>query len=205
MTWKDEQHFELNWHKSFNFHSYGEETKQIAYVKRMGIPTQSLNGKYPVYNFQNKEIIDIGGGPCSILLKSTNLKKGVVVDPCDYPKWISERYKDAGIDYLKVMGEELPLDKVYDEAIIYNCLQHTSNPKLIIENARKISKIIRIFEWIENGVSEGHPQNLHEKELNEWLGGSGVRSEVDGAPRFKGVFQVSPDEGRGGGPGWGSS
>ena len=179
MSWKDEQHFELNWHKSFNFHSYGEETKQIAYATRMGITPQSLNGKYPIYDFQNKTVIDIGGGPCSILLKSTNLKKGTVVDPCDYPNWIAQRYRDAGIEYLKVMGEELSLDTIYDEAIIYNCLQHVSDPKKIIENAKRISKLIRIFEWIENGVSEGHPQNLHSNELDSWLGSIGKAEMIN--------------------------
>lgn len=147
-------------------------------MKRMGFQPQMINGKYPVYDFENKIVADIGGGPCSVLLKGINLKKGYVIDPCDYPKWVGLRYKDAGLEYLKIKGEDIGELEV-DEAMIYNCLQHTQDVEKILTNARRISKIVRIFEWIDMPVSEGHPQVLTEERLNKALGGIGKIEEIN--------------------------
>lgn len=184
MTWKDEQHFELNWHGNC-VNSFWEETKQQVYAKRMGLKADMVLGKYPVYDLKGISVLDIGGGPVSMLLKCVNLGNVMVIDPCNYPKWIDARYEEAKIQYKRIKGEDLFAGNkedtryvgenamFFDEVWIYNVLQHVDDPKLIIENARKVSKIIRIFEWIDNGVSLGHPHDLKENLLNEWLGGIG--------------------------------
>jgi hypothetical protein len=138
------------------------------------------NGKSPYFiDAQNKRIIDIGGGPVSLLLKCDNLGVGTIVDPCEYPSWISDRYRAANLIYLKHNAEDFISAEPYDEAWIYNCLQHVINPEEIIQNAKKMAKIIRIFEWIHNGVSEGHPHDLTEQALDKWLGGHGKTEWID--------------------------
>ncbi len=179
MSFESDQQFESNWWGNCQ-NTLGEELKQLSYAKRMGLRF-SHNGKSP-YNIdgQGKKILDIGGGPVSLLLKYENVK-GLVIDPCTYPDWIGERYNEANIGYITSTGEDFDVVNcgIYDEALIYNVLQHVKNPQQIIQNARKIAKVIRIFEWIENGVSEGHPNNLRASELDEWLGGTGKIEQID--------------------------
>ena len=174
------QEWERKWWENCQ-NTYGEECKQIAYAKKMGL-TFFHNGKSPFnIDMQGKSVLDIGGGPVSLLLKCVNLKEGRVVDPCDYPDWVYERYEAAGIECLVLRGESLihtPIDP-YDECLIYNCLQHVEDPESIIKNARACSKIIRLFEWIDCGTSEGHPHELTEAKLNQWLGGEGKVDNIN--------------------------
>lgn len=160
--------------------TFGEEYKQLAYAKRMGLKTFH-NGKSPFnFDMQGKSVIDIGGGPCSLLLKCVNVK-GLVIDPCEYPEWIKKRYEVAKIAYFKIKGEELSdfPNTAVDEAWIYNCLQHTEDPNRIIQNVRTVAKVVRLFEWIDTGVADGHLHNLTESWLNEMLGGTGKTEHIN--------------------------
>jgi 2-polyprenyl-3-methyl-5-hydroxy-6-metoxy-1,4-benzoquinol methylase len=149
----------------------GEEIKQLVYAKKIGL--KLFHDTKTPYNFTVVgNILDIGGGPVSMLLKCPHAK-GVVVDPCEYPYWIEERYKCAGIKYEKKRGEDVDEVGVYDEVWIYNVLQHVDDPEKIVKNAKKAGKLIRIFEWIGIQPCEGHPHMLTEEGLNKWLGGYG--------------------------------
>ena len=177
MSWKDDQTFERDWWGDCA-NTFTEETKQLTYGYKMGLICYSNNGKWPCYNLEGKSVIDIGGGPVSMLLKCENKNSScLVVDPCTYPGWIRSRYYSAGIRYSKMRGEDITdtsLTFSYDEAWIYNVLQHTEDPELIIKNAKELAPLIRLFEWIDIPPHEGHPQELKEEKLNEWLGGTGT-------------------------------
>lgn len=179
MAWSQEQEWERNWHGNC-VNSFGEETKQFVYAKKMGLPLVR-DDKSP-YNFDvhGASILDIGAGPYSMLLKTLNFSKALAIDPCQYPGWIYARYDAANIKYMIMTGEDITMQVgIWDEAWIYNVLQHVADPALIIKNARMCSRIVRLYEWIENGVSPGHPQNLTEKDLNAWLGGIGKAETID--------------------------
>ena len=171
-TWNEDQEWEKEWHGDCA-NSLNEELKQLAYAKRMGL-VFTRDSKTP-YNLdmRGKSVLDIGGGPYSLLLKAIDFSRAVVADPCPYPEWVYRRYSALWISTLNSPGEDLEMDDVFDEVWIYNVLQHVQSPQLIASNARKLSKIIRIFEWIETGVAPGHPHNLTEANLNEWFGGLG--------------------------------
>jgi hypothetical protein len=124
------------------------------------------------FDVKGKKIIDIGGGPTSMLLKTINLSKGLVVDPLEYPKWTYDRYAAKRISCLVFRGEDV-IEEGYDEAWIYNCLQHTDDPELIIKNALNSAKTLRLFEWINIPPHEGHPIELTQKKLDEWIGKEG--------------------------------
>ena len=147
--------------------TFDEDLKHYTYAKYMGL---TQNG----YSFDvgGKSILDIGGGPASILLKTTNLKKGKVIDPIEYPKWTIERYNSKNIDVLVDIGENVN-EEGWDEVWIYNCLQHVIDPQKIIENAKKSAKVLRIFEWINIPPHDGHPHCLTKENLDTWIGGSG--------------------------------
>jgi hypothetical protein len=78
-------------------------------------------------------------------------------------------------------GEDFTIDKnmPFDEVWIYNCLQHTIDPEKILANARASAKIIRIFEWIDEPISIGHPQLLTQEKLDKWLGGVGKVEDIN--------------------------
>jgi len=148
--------------------TFGEDIKHFTYAKYLGLKRladYSLSCPAP-------KILDIGGGPSSILLKTVGLKAGTVVDPIAYPEWTVSRYKSKNIDYIQLPGEEF-LSPGYDEAWIYNCLQHAIDPAKIISNALRSAKLLRIFEWIDIPAHEGHPHELTELVMNRWTGGRG--------------------------------
>lgn len=190
MSWKNDQKFEADWWSDCR-NTYGEEEKQLTYAEKMGLRFFH-NGKSPYWiDMKNKSVIDIGAGPCSLLLKCENVKqqngKGFVVDPCEYPKWVWDRYIQVEMGYVKSKGEDLVPEsyELFDEAWIYNCLQHVDNPEIVIKNALKMAKIVRVFEWINNGVSDGHPHDLTAEKLDEWFGGVG-KVEFLNQPTLKG-------------------
>lgn len=178
--WNKAQKWEEKWWNMVYINTFHEEEKQIIYAKKMGL--KIIRTPHTPYNFdiQNANILDIGGGPTSILLKAINRGKCKIVDPLMnlYPQWIRDRYKYASIDYENIKGENI-IEINYDEVFIYNCLEHTENPEKIIQNARKAGKIIRIFEWIDTKTNEGHIHSLTENKLNIWLNGEGKVENFD--------------------------
>ena len=181
--WSEAQEWESSWWgKCLN--TYGEEEKQILYAKRMGL--HFYHNKKSPYNIdmKGKDVIDIGGGPTSLLLKCENLGVAVVADPLVVPEWVHHRYGAAAIDFWQTPGEQLRGDDgllgFFDEAWIYNCLQHTANPKRIIDNALGMAKLVRIFEWTNTRINEGHPHSFTKTLLDKWLGGDGKEETLKG-------------------------
>jgi hypothetical protein len=169
-SWKDAQKWESLWWGNCT-NTYGEETKQLLYAAKMGL-RMFHNGKSP-YNIDMKgaKVLDIGGGPTSLLLKCVNVE-GTVLDPLLLPEWVKSRYQVTGIELLRGTGESVIVDG-FDECWIYNVLQHTENPEKVAQNARNAAKLIRLFEWIDTPMNEGHPHSLTKGLLDGWLCGEG--------------------------------
>jgi hypothetical protein len=140
-----------------------EEEKQYVYARYMGIQQTAHH-----FLLNNVSVIDIGGGPSSMLLKCYGLTKGLVCDPLDYPYWTKLRYRDKNIDTYVMRGEDLD-ELGWDEAWIYNCLQHTDEPELIISNAKRAAKKLRIFEWVNTPPDHMHPRVLTKDLLDAWI------------------------------------
>ena len=170
--WNEAQKWESDWWGDCISTEFGEEVKQIEYAKLMGL--EFFHDGKSSFNIDchNKSIVDIGGGPCSLLLKTRNASRKVVVEPMDLPSWVLERYKTAGIEVIEQKGEDIQLEG-FDEAWIYNVLAHTEDPEKIIKNAKKAARVVRIFEWIDIPVCPGHPQSLTKEKLDSWLGITG--------------------------------
>jgi hypothetical protein len=160
--------FERNfWGSCVN--TFGEEMKQWVYAEKMGLVrnnnTIDVNGK---------NIIDVGGGPVSLLLKCVNLgPKSFVVDPIMYPPWVYQRYDAHGVRYLFLDGESMHRLRS-DEVWIYNVLQHCIDPRRVILNALTAAPVVRIFEWINFEPHPGHPHMLTEDSLSCWFGKGSV-------------------------------
>lgn len=152
--------------------TFREEQKQLVYASRMGLVANWSGGHPPTFDLAGRSVIDVGGGPVSLLLKSVNRGWSVVLDPAEYPLWVRLRYQTCDIEYWQMPGEELE-DQGHDEAWIYNTLQHVQDPEKVISNLRSSAQTIRIFEWIEIDPYPGHPHRLERESLDEWLGGRG--------------------------------
>lgn len=163
--------------------TYGEETKQRVYMREMGFPEV---GDWRAGAFgwpaMGQSIVDIGGGPVSVLLKMFDRGHSLVVDPGEYPEWVTDRYFAAEIGYHHARGEcwADPLGRTYDLALIYNCLQHTDDPEEVIATAREAAHELRMFEWINIPPHEGHPQMLTADALDTWTGRKGRIKQFDG-------------------------
>lgn len=150
--------------------TFYEDQKHYVYAKLMNL--NILPPMYHQIDAGGVSVIDIGGGPSSMLLKCVNLKKGLIIDPIEYPEWTRLRYQSVNIDVVYDVGENIK-ETGWDEAWIYNCLQHTEDPRLIINNAKRAAKKIRIFEWIDIPPHDGHPVELSKDFLDDCLDGKG--------------------------------
>ncbi len=180
----DDRDFERNfWGNCIN--TFDEEQKHYVYAREMALTREGYSFRLPE---GVSTVMDIGGGPVSTLLKCTPRKPHVddigtldspphvIIDPLweGYPDWVHARYSSAGITGYGIGGEHIlgegVIFKTFDEAWIYNVLQHTEDPALIVQNALKLCRRLRIFEWIDIPAHEGHPHQLSADNLRLWLG-----------------------------------
>lgn len=132
--------------------SFDEEQKHYVYARFMGLTLDRYS-----FDVGGKRIVDIGGGPTSMLLKTTNLRAGTVVDPkCDtFPDWVKLRYEAKSVSLISFKAEDVdtpPLE--CDEVWIYNTLQYVDDPIKVVENALKIGKVVRVFEWLNGTLTK---------------------------------------------------
>lgn len=169
--------------------TFHEEEKQLIYASRMGLYALKNCAHPPTFDLGGRSVVDIGGGPVSLLLKCMNKGEAMVVDPGDYPNWVQDRYFSCGIDWKRVRAEAI-LDerswdagwvrrRTWDEAWIYNTLQHVDDPSCVVHNALVLAKTVRIFEWIDIPAYEGHPHELRRDDLDRWLGGMGYVTQLN--------------------------
>jgi 2-polyprenyl-3-methyl-5-hydroxy-6-metoxy-1,4-benzoquinol methylase len=152
--------------------TFGEELKQQLYMRCMGFsPMPSTYG----FDMKGRSVLDVGGGPCSVLLKCVDLKRGCVVEPCAYPAWVWMRYHTARIDYVRIAAEEMDeASPGYDVGLMYNVLQHVQDPERIVKKLIEASGETHAFEWIDIPPHPGHPHMLTASLLDRWFGKSGT-------------------------------
>jgi len=189
--WQKATDWEKDWWGNC-VNTFSEETKQLLYAQKMGLITAPTIKTPYRFDLQEKSVLDIGGGPVSLLLKCENFAEAIVFDPINFPQWVWQRYKKAGIAFFCMKGEEIPTKLIVDEVWIYNVLPHCEDPKKIIENAKKIGKLIRIFEWIDTPIGAGHINSITEEKLNKWLNGEGKVEQLKGIAHGKAYYGVFP-------------
>lgn len=189
-SWEEAHSWESDWWGDC-INTYGEETKQLVYAAKMGL-VLSPTAKTPYsVDLQGQSVLDIGGGPSSLLLRCRNRGECAVVDPLRIPEWVQMRYAAAGIVYNQWQAEGVH-ESGYDEAWLYNVLEHTRDPKEVVETARRAAKVVRVFQWLDTAVVSGHIHTLTEEQMNEWLGGEGkveqLRAGACHGKAYYGVF-----------------
>ena len=199
LTNEDHQAFEKEWWGNCCW-TFGEENKQITYANRMGLEIMpNDHEKWPLYNLEGKSVLDIGGGPVSMLLKTVNGRDLAVVDPCEYPGWVWQRYEENAIECFVEPAEEFYTGYEYDEVWIYNVLQHVESPIDVMGTAIyncKDGGVIRIFEWIDTAPCLGHPHTITAEWLDEIFGQRGTVEQMNGennlyGKAYHGAFTVN--------------
>ena len=98
--------------------TFDEDQKHYVYARLMGLERSHYSFVLP-----HISVLDIGGGPSSMLLKCEGLVSGTVVDPINYPEWTKDRYKSKWITPVVDIGENIQCVKdCFDEVWIYNCM-----------------------------------------------------------------------------------
>lgn len=175
--WQEAQAFERSWWGLEWAPNWDEELKkQQTYFRLMGMPepapplTTGLSADRAKRDFGTKSILDVGCGPVSLLQRSVH-GRARGVDPLAVSEETRKRYEAAGVEFLNVRAEDMPVDEVFDEVWMYNCLQHTQDPHAILTKVAQMGREVRIFEWIDLGVCPGHPQVLTEEMFWQHFGG----------------------------------
>lgn len=190
--WNEHQVFESDfWGNCVN--TINEELKQFTYAKHMGLVMSYDYDRASPYSFdiENKKILDVGGGPTSLLLKCRNAGNmdSLIIDPCKYPSWVSTRYHEAKFRFWKMKGEELDeiADDGFDEVWMYNVIQHTEDPYKIVNNMKLKTKYIRIFEWCTK-PHKGHPIETNKEFLDSIFGVNGNTGILNGENQCYGTY-----------------
>jgi 2-polyprenyl-3-methyl-5-hydroxy-6-metoxy-1,4-benzoquinol methylase len=172
-TWEEAQQEELAFWNSPGA-DFGEQLKQLTYAKYVKLDFIHDGNSPYVIDKTGLDIMDVGGGPVSLLLKTTaNFK--IVVDPCKFPQWVEDRYKANNIRFSNKSGEWLAgISKkdLYDEVWLYNVLQHTQDPNKIFFGVHRLLKqggTFRFLDWIDTPTNVAHPISLDYQKLAEWL------------------------------------
>ncbi len=130
-----------------------------------------------------KKLLESGGGCYPASYFCEGLKKVVNIEPlCDhFPEEIKSKLLSKNIECISTSFEEYKTRIKFDEVWFFNVLQHVKDPVLQIENAKKISKIIRVFEPLDTVINNEHPHsfnfdffvhNFPDVEVKKYNGGS---------------------------------
>lgn len=148
--WEQASKYERGWWGDCRgSHVDNEVVKQREYARHMAIPLDDM---------LMRSVLDLGGGPCSIMLQCRNVgPDSLVVDPCCYPGWTTERYNSALIRVAQIKAERFVTGTFYNEKWMYNVLQHVESPVDVLKSLLRVpAYTMRIFEWINIPIYEGH-------------------------------------------------
>lgn len=185
-VWEAAQVEEVEFWSDYSNHWF-EVVKQQMYAEKMKVRFWEEG-----YNVGGHSILDVGGGPCSMLLHCFNAKRLKVIDPQELPAWAIARYEAAGIEYERIRAEDM-VEEGWTDVWMYNVLQHVVDPKVVVQKARKAGGKVRFFDWIDTPVSTLHPHSLSADVLRKWFGRDGGVEIMEGqnycyGPAFFGVF-----------------
>ncbi len=188
MNWQADNEWERNWWGTCA-NTFEEQLKQELYAGYMKL--DQFGSAKRSFDMRGKSVVDIGGGPVSLLLRCTNFSKAVVVDPCGYPEWVGQRYHHAGIEWIKDLAENVSFDTKFDEAWCYNCLEHVRDPEKVVAMMIASAHKVRICEYLITGKWDGHPHNLTKEWLDRMLQRQGLVDEASHPPIYFGVFKYA--------------
>jgi glycosyltransferase involved in cell wall biosynthesis/SAM-dependent methyltransferase len=160
-VWETAQQHERDWWGTEPHLRWQEEIeKQQTYARLMGLPHD--------LNMGNKTILDVGCGPVSMLLRATH-GGAAGVDPLLMSEETKAKYAHANIALYHGKAEDFEPPQHFDEAWMYNCLQHVDDPDKVMAMLLQSADAVRIFEWIEMPNDSMHPHSLRIDQFERWI------------------------------------
>ena len=129
----------------------------------------SYVGRHP--DLDGKSVLEIGCSNYAAIPFCDRYGKSYVLDPLDSES-LRRQIKDKNIEFINEPAEEVDFPKV-DEVWLFNVLQHTMDPDLIIKKSKEAAKVVRFFEPIECPTDECH---LHKFDLAYFARHFGTRT-----------------------------
>lgn len=168
--WQRAQEAERSWHM-LPANRAAEGRKRQHYARQMGIEAEQIRGK---------KVLDVECGPESLLLSFPEVV-GTGLDPIAFGGDDEARYSEAGITRLVMPAEELPIpDEKYDEAWVYNCLQHVRSPEEVLGRLKESACVVRLWEWCNIPADQMHLHVLTADRLRSAMQGWQLVTETAG-------------------------
>lgn len=145
------------------------------------------------YDLQGKSVVDIGGGPTSLLLRCKNFSRAIVVDPLPVTDAVKARYEECGIELVQLPAEDFIYPEKVDESWCYNCLHHVFDPEPILNKMKLFSRKLRIFEALNTNKDIMHPHSYPIGYFDKILGTGGTTTDLNRpgpSPRGIGYYGI---------------
>jgi hypothetical protein len=173
--WRQAQEAESEWWGRC-LNTVEEDQRQLGYAVNMGLRVVSSQVRLQ----PGLRVVDLGGGPSSLLLKAVGYEEGgcAVIDPLPVPQWVWDRYTEAGVALVRGPVEWLPAPSYrsgagrpppYREAWFYDVLNSVIDPREFCRIARQIAGRVRFFEFLDMPVSTRRPHRITEEQIRGWL------------------------------------
>jgi hypothetical protein len=114
---------------------------------------------------EDKVVVDIACGPCSVVAEEESPFKKIGVDPAPFPEWVKSRYKKLNFPLISSPMETALIHVTAEKKIVvvmYNALQHFQSPSQALKNIRVSLKEGEIFfvDYADIPADKAHPQIL---------------------------------------------
>jgi 2-polyprenyl-3-methyl-5-hydroxy-6-metoxy-1,4-benzoquinol methylase len=151
--WQQAQSGELN---QYQYDKEGDYKHAVYVILRDHF---SIN---PETDLKDKKVLESGGGCYPSSYFCSDLKKAVNVEPLyeNFPEAVKQKLSDKGVECVAVAFEDYKSRIKFDEIWFFNVLTHVKDPTLQLENAKKMTKTIRVFEPLDTPINNEHPHTL---------------------------------------------
>lgn len=205
-NWEIANHYE-----SEHWEKFSAEIDTLIHTQPQFLDALMINADYfenvgMTLNFSGLKVLDVGGGPVSILLRSNKgysefhdgFDEGVVIDPVKITDHQRMRYEYFDIKFIQDKAENITnyyKEKYFDECFIYNCLQHVEDPIKILDGVTQVSKKIRIAEPIYVPTDKCHLHTFTEHYFANYFDKDGWEIEMQnivniGSPHYVGIIKL---------------
>lgn len=180
MNWEKSNELESNYWDIFTAEMMTLKHQDL-YMEFLDINSDYFTKGDNSLNFSNLKVLDVGGVPISVLLRTNNGKgnlhdevlEGVIIDPAKINKYQLDRYSFFKLNFINDKAENIKKyyseENFFDECLIYNCLQHAEEPLIILNSIFFISKRIRLSDPINAEIGDCHLRDFSEKYFDSFF------------------------------------
>lgn len=143
-AWKKAQNQEFSWWRGVATNGYKGRTpeKFVSEFQKQWMLEQLDFIEKPIEYWKDKTIVEFGPGPAGVV-EYIEAKTRIAIEPLiDNYRKVFPHLKDSSVVYHSCAAEDANViaDEIADLSICFNVLDHTYDPKKVIEHLTRISK-----------------------------------------------------------------